>query len=41
VFGSPDVALEHIPENIRGMLDAKDERAVRLGWINLAKKLNS
>lgn len=41
VFGSPDVADEHIPPNIRGILNSEDERAIRLGWINLTKKLNS
>lgn len=41
VFGPPDVALQHIPANIKGMLNDEDERAIRLGWINLVKKLNS
>lgn len=41
VFNSDDAAQQHIPEGVRGILDTKNERAIRLGWLNFAKKLKS
>lgn len=41
VFGGQENAIDHIPENIKGMLNSSDERAIKLGWLNLIKKLNS
>jgi hypothetical protein len=39
VFSEPDTAAEHIPSHIRGILDTKNENAVRRGWLAFAKKL--
>lgn len=40
VFGDYDDAMEAIPENLRGMLDADNEKAAQLGWLNFSRKLN-
>jgi len=40
VFGDYDEAMEAIPENLRGMLDADNEKAAQLGWLNFSRKLN-
>lgn len=41
IFSDFESASEHIPEHIRGILNSFDERSIRLGWLNLSKKLNS
>ncbi|WP_198144038.1 cupin-like domain-containing protein [Gilvimarinus agarilyticus] len=40
VFGEEAKAQDHIPDGVRGVLDPKNERAARLGWLNFSKKLN-
>lgn len=40
VFGDYDDAMEAIPEHLRGMLDADNEKAAQLGWLNFSRKLN-
>jgi len=40
VFGEYDDAMEAIPEHLRGMLDADNEKAAQLGWLNFSRKLN-
>lgn len=41
VFGDEDKAQQHMPEGVRGILDSKNDRAIRLGWLNFSKKLKS
>jgi hypothetical protein len=41
VFSESHDVTAHIPEHIQGILKNNDEQAIRRGWLNFSKKLNS